>query len=177
MALVGVPPLAAIGLGIRNLATGYRLASIEDRKRVLWLVAGVSAAGWMVLASFFGFLLALVLNLPGWIPLVLLALLVLAPTVLVISTAIALFYAGSVDPALVLQRSTVIGILGALGFLLFAGLEEVLSDWVASRLGLPDMIGALMAASLAAGFMILLRKTVGRAASRFLPEHASDPTE
>jgi hypothetical protein len=167
--LICIPPLVAIGLGIRNLASGYGLATLEDRKRVLWLVAGTSAAGWMVLGSIFGFILAVALGLPEWIPVGLLVLLVSAPTVLVIACAIALFYAGSVDPGLVLKRSTVYGALGALGIVLFAGLEEVLSEWVASRMGLPGMVGSLLAGSLTAGIMIPLRKTVGRAASRILP--------
>ena len=177
VAIIGFAPLVAIGLGIRNLASGYGLASRADRKRVLWLVAGVSAAGWMILGSVSGFFLAVVLGLPNWIPVGLMILLVLAPTVLVVTCAIALFYAGSVDPGLVLKRSTVFGALGATGILLFAGLEEVLSEWVGSRMGLPGAVGSLLAGSLAAGLMIPLRKTVGRAASRILPGQEPDSTE
>jgi hypothetical protein len=176
-AIIALAPLVAIGLGIRNLASGYILATREDRKRVLWLVAGVSAAGWMILGSVAGFLLSLVLGLPNWVPVGLMILLVLAPTVLVVTSAIALFYAGSVDPGLVLKRSTVFGALGALGILVFAGLEEVLSGWVASRMGLPGMVGSLLAGSLAAGVMIPLRNTVGRAVSRILPGQKPDSPE
>ncbi len=166
---IGVSPLLGIGLGIRNLASGFHLASPADRKRVLWLVAGVSASGWMVLSSVLGGFLAVILDLPGWIGDTFVVLLVLAPAVLVVSCAVALFYAGSLDPGLVLRRSTVYGAMGALGILLFAGLEEVLSSWVALRLGLPGVVGSLLAGSLAAGVMIPLRKTLGRVATRVLP--------
>jgi hypothetical protein len=177
IAVIAVPPLVGIGLGIRNLASGYHLASREDRRRVLWLVAGISAAGWMVLGSVLGLPLAVILHLPDWVVDVLLALLVLAPTVLVVTSAIAIFYAGSVDPGLVLRRSTVYGALGALGILLFAGLEDVLSDWVASRIGLPGIVGSLLAGSVAAGVMIPLKKSVDRIASRVLPGQERDTKE
>jgi hypothetical protein len=108
---------------------------------------------------------------------VLLALLVLAPTVLVVTSAVAIFYAGSVDPGLVLRRSTVYGALGALGILLFAGLEDVLSNWMASRIGLPGIVGSLLAGSLAAGVMIPLRKSVDRIASRVLPGQGREAKE
>ncbi len=173
--LIGILPLVGIGLGIRNLASGYGLATREDRKRVLWMVAGTSAAGWMILGSISGFVLAVALDLPDWVPVGLLILLVLAPTVLVIACTIALFYAGSVDPGLVLKRSTVFGALGALGIVLFAGLEEVLSEWVASRMGLPGVVGSLLAGSVTGGVMILLRKTVGRAAAKVLPGQGETP--
>jgi hypothetical protein len=64
-----------------------------------------------------------------------------------------------------------------LGILVFAGLEEVLSGWVASRMGLPGMVGSLLAGSLAAGVMIPLRNTVGRAVSRILPGQKPDSPE
>ena len=172
---IGISPLLGIGLGIRNLASGFHLASPADRKRVLWLVAGVSASGWMVLGSVLGGFLAVILDLPGWFGDLFVALLVLAPAVLVMGCAVALFYAGSLDPSLVLRRSTVYGALGVLGLLLFAGLEEVLSSWVALRLGLPGMVGSLLAGSLAAGVMIPLRKTAGRLASRVLPGQERKP--
>lgn len=177
IAVVAVSPLLGIGLGIRNLASGYHLASRADRRRVLWLVAGISAAGWMVLGSVLGLPLAVILRLPDWLVNVLLALLVLAPTVLVGTSAVAIFYAGSVDSGLVLRRSTVYGALGALGILLFAGLEDVLSNWVASRIGLPGIVGSLLAGSLTAGVMIPLRKTVDRIASRVLPGQGREAKE
>jgi hypothetical protein len=131
----------------------------------------------MVLGAVLGLPLAVILRLPGWFVEVLLALLVLAPTVLVVTSAVAIFYAGSVDPGLVLRRSTVYGALGALGILLFAGLEDVLSNWVASRIGLPGSVGSLLAGSLTAGVMIPLRKTVDRIASRVLPGQRREVNE
>ncbi|NJD11692.1 MAG: hypothetical protein FIB01_15070 [Gemmatimonadetes bacterium] len=172
---IGVSPLLGIGLGIRNLASGFHLASPADRRRVLWLVAGVSASGWMVLGSVLGGFLAVLMDLPDRVGDIFVVLLVLAPAVLVVGCAVAIFYAGSLDPGLVLRRSTVYGALGALGLLLFAGLEEVLSSWVALRLGLPGLVGSLLAGSLAAGVMIPLRKPAERIASRVLPGQERQP--
>jgi len=167
----GLIPLAGIGLGVRNLVSGYRLAATEDRRRVLWLVAGVSSAGWMVLGGLGTFLLVVLLRLepPGWVPGLLLGLPVFGPAVLVATTGVALFYSGAVDPGLILKRSTVLGALGALGILLFAGLEEALSELVASRMGLPGIVGSIFAGAVAAGVMIPMRKAVGKAVARVLP--------
>lgn len=169
--IVGIFPLAGIGLGVGNLFSGYRVAPREDRQRVLWLVAGVSLAGWMVVGGLGTFLLLVLFRLdpPGWISSLLLVLPILAPAVLVVTTGVALFYSGAVDPGLVLKRSTVLGALGAMGILLFAGLEEALSDLVASRMGLPGIVGSIVAGAVAAGVMIPMRKVLGKAASRVLP--------
>jgi hypothetical protein len=167
----GLIPLAGIGLGVRNLVSGYRVAAPEGRRRVLWLVAGVSSAGWMVLGGLGAFLLIVLFRLepPGWVSGLLLGLPVFAPAVLVATTGVALFYSGAVDPGLILKRSTVLGALGALGILLFAGLEEALSELVASRMGFPGIVGSIFAGAVAAGIMIPLRKAVGKAVARVLP--------
>lgn len=169
--IVAVVPLAGIGLGLRNLVSGYRVADLGNRRRVLWLVAGVSLAGWMVVGGLGTFLLLVLtpLDAPGWFTSLLLVLPILAPAVLVASTGIALFYSGAVDPGLVLKRSTVLGAIGAAGILLFAGLEEALSELVASKLGLPGIVGSIVAGAVAAGVMLPMRKVVGKAASRVLP--------
>jgi hypothetical protein len=174
---LGIPPLLGVGLGIRNLSSSYKLAPREDRRRVLWLVSGTSAAGWLLLGGISALVLIPLLDLdvPPWLVPILAGMIVAAPAVLVATTALALFYAGAVDPGLVLKRSTVAGALGVVGILLFAGMEEALSNWVESRAGLPGMVGSVLAGAIAAGVMLPFRKGVGRLASRLLPGQESTP--
>lgn len=173
--LMLLAPLAAIGLGARNLVTGYRLATPGQRRPVLWLVVGLVTAGWLILVipSVFAVLAATDVSIPDPLMAVMAALVLLAPTVLVVSTAVAVFYDGAVDPGLVLRRSTVYGALGAGGLLLFAGLENALSSWVEATLGLPGFTGSLLAGALAAAVMFPLRHVLARAATAVLPRPES----
>lgn len=161
-----VAPLVGIGLGVRNLRAGYRRADAADRRPVLWLVAGYTTAAWMVLVPIVMALLVVVLGVdsPDLLGLVWAVLLVTAPTVVVVTTAIAVFFAGAFDPGLILRRSTIWGFAGAVGLLMFAGLENALSDWVEARLALPGMVGALAAGGLAAGVMVPVRVLMSRIA-------------
>ncbi|MGD8277364.1 MAG: hypothetical protein PVH00_05030 [Gemmatimonadota bacterium] len=101
---------------------------------------------------------------PDVLGLVWAVLLVAAPTVVVLTTAIAVFFAGAFDPGLILRRSTIWGFAGAVGLLMFAGLENALSEWVEARLAFPGMLGAIAAGGLAAGVMIPVRALMSRVA-------------
>ncbi len=172
---IGILPLLGIALGIRNLRAGYRLATAAERRPVLWLTAGYTTAGWMVLAPI-GLLLLIVLlhvDPPDLLGLLWAVLLVAAPTVVVLTTAMAVFFAGAFDPGLILRRSTIWGVAGAVGLLLFAGLENALSDWVESRLALPGVLGALAAGGLAAGVMVPVRALMSSVAGKVIRDDRS----
>jgi len=168
IAILGVVPLLAIALGARNLVAGYRGAAADERRPVLWLTVGYTTASWMVLAPIAMLLLVVVLDVdaPDALALVWAVLLVGAPTVVVATTAIAVFFAGAFDPALILQRSTIWGFAGAIGLLLFAGLENALSNWVESRLALPGAVGAVAAGAVAAAVMIPVRALMSSVTGR-----------
>jgi hypothetical protein len=91
LALIVLPALAMI-LGVRNLLAGYRSASREDRRRVLWLIAGVSIASWMLLVPLLALPLTVLTGLSvDWLPFVVGLFWVFAPAVLVGAAAVAVF--------------------------------------------------------------------------------------
>jgi hypothetical protein len=163
IALAALYSLAAIVLGMRNLRASYRMASPEERKRILWVVSGFSLASWMVLAAF-GILIVIVTTpldvtaLGAAVPLGL----VLAPLVLVISATIGVLYSGAIDSALVLRASTMYGALAAIGVVAFAGIENALSAVLEDRLALPGLLGSVIAGTLVAAVLFPLRAVVRR---------------
>jgi hypothetical protein len=174
-------PVAGLVLGMRNLRASYRVASDAERRRVLWVVAGFSAAAWMILSA--AGLLALIILLEidadalGFaVPVAL----CLAPLVLVICAAIGVLHAGAIDSSLVLKRTTVWGALGALGVVAFAGIENALSSWIEGRLGLPGFIGPMVAGAVVAAALIPVRRPLSRAvgayARRFLEPARAEET-
>jgi hypothetical protein len=183
LAVVGVVtllllPVSAMIIGMRNLLAGFRVAQAEERRRLLWLVAGTSIAGWMILVPLLGIpIVALTPFSIDWLPYVAGLLWVFAPAVLVGAVGVAIFYSGAVDPALVLKRSTIYGILGAAAFLLFTALESVLSNLFEATLGLPGLAGSIVAGCVAAGFMIPVRGQLARMSQRTSPAERADPGE
>lgn len=153
-------PVPAMVFGVRNLRAGYRLASDEDRRRTLWLLAGVSASAWLILWPIAA--MPIVALSPSNVGLFLARLAVgswaLAPAVLVAAAALAMFYTGGLDPRLVLRRSTVSGILGTVWIASFAALESLASEWLAEAAGLPEAVVSVAIALAAAGVALVGRR-------------------
>lgn len=153
-------PVTAMVFGVRNLRAGYRLASDEDRRRTLWLLAGVSASAWLILWPIAA--VPIVALSPSNVGLFLARLAVgswaLAPAVLVAAAALAMFYTGGLDPRLVLRRSTVLGILGTVWIASFAALESLASEWLAQAAGLPEAVVSVAIALAAAGVALVGRR-------------------
>jgi hypothetical protein len=169
-----VAPVAAMLIGAANLVAGYRRADAAARRRVLWLVSGAAAAvGMLTLplvgAALIGAILPDGSTAARAVPVIVAMLIFSAPAVLVACTALAVFYSGAVDPRLVLERSTVYGILGAFGFVAFTTLESLLSAWVEASLGAPGLLGSVLAGCLAAGMLLPLRGALSRTVRRVLP--------
>lgn len=155
-------PVIALVLGVRNLKAGYELAPPDDRKRILWLVAGVSVGTWMILIPLAFYPLLLVSPSFGWIASVARVLWGVAPGALVSAIAVAMFYTGGVDPKFVLRRSTFVGIGGTVWLITYAALESGLSGLAQDLLGLPDVVVSIAMALLAAAFPLWLRRWSGR---------------
>lgn len=171
--ILALGPLALMALGKLNLLDGYRVSPPGSRGRILWLVAGSVLAFWMILAPLGGALLREWTGLEIFMG-PLLAGAVLAPLVLVLSMGMAVLYAGALDPALAVQRSTIYGAAGALGLVTFAGLENVLSEYVAARLGLPGAVGSMAAGAAAAAVMLPFQAGIKRVAARWLQTAGAD---
>ena len=95
-------PLLGMTVGAFNLRAGY-LSSVEsERKKILWVVAECVFGTCMILVALAGIFVP---ELPGRLDLVMVALLPLAPLVLVLCLGIAVFYRGAIHPALFTKRA------------------------------------------------------------------------
>lgn len=166
-------PIVAGIVGVRNLRLSYRLAGPDEQRCMLWVTAGFTLAAWLIVSALGGALVLGAFNLPELIAIALVVLLVLAPLLVVLGSAMGVLYAGAIDPALALRRSTLYGALGALGIVAFAGIENALSEWVEDRLGLPTFIGPLLAGAVVAAALVPVQRRLSRAFARRRTEAAA----
>lgn len=120
------------------LRDSRRTATPPEQRRILWVVTGFSAASWMLVAVLGMLAVAMIGGAVGTVLAVVVPLsLVMAPLVVVLSAAIGILYAGAIDPVLALRRSTIYGVLGAIGVVAFtvteSGLSELAERWVPGR--------------------------------------------
>lgn len=157
-------------LALHNLRIGFRLGPTEDRVRVFWLATGIVVAAAMLLtasgvigASFllhgFGLSSEFAAYGAGY-------LVALAPFALILSAGIAVLQYGAIDPTLALNRTTVVGILGVLGFFLFTILESLLSNVAEAVLNMPSAFGSVAAGVVSALFVLAMRRAAVTAAKR-----------
>ena len=161
-------PVAAMVFGVQNLIAGYLGASEEGRRKLLWLLAGVSVSTWMILLPLLAIPVAVLLppysaKLFGDLSIVLWA---LAPGVLVSAVSTAVFYTGGVDPRLVLSRSSILGVLGTVWIIVFAALESLMSQWLSAAYRVPDVFISVSAALLAAGLALPFRSVAAKVVTR-----------
>jgi len=160
--LTGFAGIAMV-LGARNLLDSYRSATPGERKRILWLVSGFSAAAWMLIGAAALMAVAVTLDVAGTAAVVVVALaLVLAPLVVVFSAATGILYSGALEPGLALRRSTLYGLLGVIGLVAYTAMETALSELVERWVPLPGFVGPVVAGVLVALVLIPLRKVVAR---------------
>jgi hypothetical protein len=163
-----LPPIA-LAFGAHNLWTSYRLAEPAERGRILWVVAGFNAATWMILGSLGLLAVAVALDIELSVAgLAIPTAIFLAPFVAVVGSAIGILRSGAIDGALVLQRSTVWGALGVIGVIAFAGLENALSAWIEDQLGLPGIVGSMVAGGVVTALLIPVRRPLQRAVRDWL---------
>lgn len=61
------------------------------------------------------------------------------------AVAVAVLYRGAIDPGLAIRKTALYGALGTLLLFVFAGVENVVADLVAERLGFGRSIGSWIA--------------------------------
>ncbi len=76
----------------------------------------------------------------------------------VLSVGYAVFFRGAAGPYLVLKKGALYGAGGVAAVFLFAGLEELFTSWVVGVLGLPDAVGAFLAAGVVASVVTIIRR-------------------
>ena len=160
-ALVVAYALAAMATGARNLRDSYRAAPPAERKRVLWVVTGFSTAWWLLVgcAGVVAVSVATGLDI-GVLSAALPVALLLAPLVVVAGAAVGILYSGAIDPALALEKSTLYGVLGVLGVIGFAAIENGLADAVERWVHLPGFVGSMLAGALVTMALIPVRGAV-----------------
>ena len=164
--------IVALVVGMGSVATwnfvaGYRMADDDARRAALWLVVGITGTALANVAVGAAFLIEVLLPGDAWsVPSWMLFVPAVSPLFAVGCIAIAVLYSGAVDPSLALRRSTINGIAGTVGLLVFAGLENTLSAWVESRLGLPGLLGSFLAGAVAAGAFLPIQRVLTRRGGR-----------
>lgn len=157
---VGFFMILAMILGIRNLFQGYRLADSSDRRHLLWLITGIVISTFMILVPLVSMPILATHPDMVWIENLVLISISLAPAVLVAAIAMAIFYTGSIDPSLVLARSTISGILSTLWIAFYAAIESLFSSWLQKALNLPAPLVSALIALAAAAIALPLRKMI-----------------
>ncbi|MDX1392741.1 MAG: hypothetical protein R3195_00050 [Gemmatimonadota bacterium] len=159
--------LGMVSVAAANFVAGYRRADEGSRRPALWLVVGIATAALMIVASLLIWVVDAVLPTSlGALSTYAMLIIVVAPLFMLVCVAVAILYSGAVDPRLALRKSTINGIAGTLGLLVFAGLENTLSGWVEERLGLPGALGAFMAGAAAAAVFLPARWVLNRRRDR-----------
>jgi hypothetical protein len=87
---------------------------------------------------------------------------------------LAVFYDGAIDPAFVIRRTTVFGILGVICVFLLAGLGNVVSEMVEERLGLPGVVGSGIYGGVVAILLLPLRRRFERITERWMPDYRTE---
>jgi hypothetical protein len=171
-----VLPIAAIVLGVFLLAWNYRKAGKAERRSGAVVVAGFTAALTILLiATLVAFFELAPEDDPTAFTFVLVVLPSLAPLVIVLALALAVFYTGTFDPSLVIRKTTVYAAIGVVATGVFALVENLISATLARWLHLPNSVSTI-AASIAVAFAVVpLRDRLVRFVERPSPSAAATP--
>lgn len=171
--------LALIGLGLllgaAVLRTGYALADTADRRRMRWIVEGLNSAVWVSVAiAPFWLLTAAGVDNPvvDLFPALFMG---IVPLIVLTGFALAVFYDGALEPALVVRKSNLYGLFGLGVAFGFALLEELITEHLTARLGLPDGTGALAASGIVAVVFGSLFRRFSRKVDDYVSSTASEP--
>lgn len=163
--------MTAILIGLSNLRVNYAYSSREQQRRILWLTQGYVSAVFVLILVSAAILSAVVVgsgpvwriaNWTGFIGWPLAVLTVLG------CLLISVFFSGAFDPALVLRRTSLYGIMVVMLAFIFAGIESLVESRLTARFELPEGVGTWVGGgvvALAVGpIHAWLRRAIGRVA-------------
>ena len=167
-------PIAAVVLGVFLLVWNYRKANKAERRSGAVVVMGFTAALAIVLIAA---LIAIFELAPEGDPtaftFVLVVLPSLAPFVIVLALAVAVFYTGTFDPSLVIRKTTVYALVGIVATGVFALVENLISGTLARWLHLPNSVSTIAASIAVALAVVPLRDRLARVMERRAPSGAT----
>lgn len=163
-------------LALSYLRDGYAASEPAERQRILWVLGGLFVAGIAISAFALGsgVFYALV---PRGVQEVLRWLVLLAAPLAFGFIAAGVLYRGAFDPGLVIRRTSVYGALGVLLTMLFAVVEEFTAQRVFEQAGLPDSMGAALAAVIVVAVFRPVRSKLGVLYDAFLGQSAREIDE
>lgn len=171
--LCTVAAVALMPLALSYLRDGYLVSAPGERRRILWVMGGLFVGGIALSTWTLG-----VGILDAWTPLIvqqgLYWLVWLTVPVAAGLIAAGVLYRGAFDPGLVIRRTSVYGALGALLTMTFAVVEEITAERVFEQAGLPDKMGAALAALVVVAVFRPVRDRLGALYDSFLGHGASD---
>lgn len=174
--LSGILIAAATAVLMLTLLTaGFRAGDAERRNRIRWVIAAVVAGGAILIidAALLLMYRATGIELPilGWDA----WLLILGCLTALLLIMAAVFYHGAIDPALVIRRSLLAAVAGPLAVFMYAGVEEAMTSYVATRLRLDPRYGSWMTAGLFAVLVTVLRPRVSAYLKKAPRKASEDP--
>lgn len=151
--IVAVLRLLIVATGIVYFYIGYRVGDADDRRKVLWFLE--AAVGSLVIGLVVIGILAVLGDggSRGLRQVLGISVSVINAVVLVSCLYAAVFYAGAISPALVVRKTFVLGATIAVLLFVFAIIEALIADLLASLLGINDrLVAALFGASCGLAF-------------------------
>lgn len=167
--------VAAMSLAVLNLRAGYRHADEEGRRRIYWVVEGFFAGTAVLLVASAVKLLQLAtgftIRIESWFVFAFFA----AFLVLLGCLAIAMFYAGALDPALAMRRTAVFGLVGFAMIFVFTGMEQLVQAHLGEWLGLSDRLGGILTGGTAALTFEPIKRRTDALVGRLLEQDRRNP--
>lgn len=175
--LVGFPLLFCFIVSVLYMRVGFAVNDEADRQRSLWVVEGFVATmipGMVVELVLFPFLLFNApvegLFLGGYV-----LALATGSIVLVVCLAIATFFSGAFDAALVIRRTTIYSAMVVVLTGTFAVIENLVTTLITTHTSLPSSIGGLIAAAVVAIGFAPLRHKLKKFVETRMPSLAQSP--
>lgn len=119
----------------------------EDRRRVLWIAAGMVGAFMVAQLGFWSFLICALIGYQYLGIGVFILVAPLAALILVLGFAIAIFGGGALDPKLAIKRTLITGIVATLLTFMFALVEASVAMLLADQVGIPTSAAPAVASA------------------------------
>jgi hypothetical protein len=151
----------------------HQVGDEASRFRLTWILGGFTLAVWAwVVLGLLPFGLGPLLGGVGY-GLYMATLVGLSPSliyaIIVASLAMATFYHGAIDPNLAIRRSTFLGFTVVVFVAVFGGIENVVSEWVEGRMGMPGIVGSALTGAVLAVVLLPFQGPAKRLARRLEP--------